>query len=73
MNRFLKVNTANLRRLRRQAALSQQELAARAGTTQETISRLERGHTAARGRTLRKLAEALGVEPRELMKGEDDG
>ncbi len=73
MNRFLKVDTANLRRLRRQAALSQQELAARAGTTQETISRLERGHTAARGRTIRKLAEALGVEPQELTKGEDDG
>ena len=48
--------------------MSQQELAERAGTTQETISRLERGHTAARGRTLRKLAEALGVEPRELIK-----
>ncbi len=73
MNRFLEVDTAKLRRLRRQAALSQQELAARAGVTQETISRLERGHTAARGRTLRKLADVLGVEPRELMRGEDDG
>jgi transcriptional regulator with XRE-family HTH domain len=59
-----------LRRLRREAALSQQELADRAGTTQETISRLERGHNAARGSTIRKLANALGVEPRELMKGD---
>jgi transcriptional regulator with XRE-family HTH domain len=71
MNRFLEVNTANLRRLRRGAALSQHELAARAGTTQETISRLERGHHAARGSTLRRLAEALGVEPRELIKGDE--
>ena len=70
MERFLRVDTQKLRRLRRQAALSQQELAERAGTTQETISRLERGHHATRGRTLRRLAEALGVEPRELMKGE---
>jgi transcriptional regulator with XRE-family HTH domain len=70
MKRFLQVDTEKLRRLRRQAALSQQELAERAGTTQETISRLERGHNAARGSTLRKLAEALGVEPRELMEGE---
>jgi transcriptional regulator with XRE-family HTH domain len=54
----------------RQAALSQQELAERAGTTQETISRLEHGHHAARGRTLRKLADVLNVEPKELMKGE---
>jgi transcriptional regulator with XRE-family HTH domain len=71
MSAYLEVNTAKLRRLRREAALSQQELAERAGTTQETISRLERGHTAARGRTLRKLAEVLGVEPKELMKVEE--
>jgi transcriptional regulator with XRE-family HTH domain len=72
MDRFLEVNTEKLRRLRREAALSQQELARRAGTTQETISRLERGHHLARGRTLRMLAEALGVKPKELMKGESD-
>jgi len=59
-----------LRQLRREAALSQQELADMAGTTQETISRLERGHHAARGRTLRRLAEALGVQPKELLKEE---
>ncbi len=67
---YLEVDRTKLRRLRREAALSQQDLAQRAGTTQETISRLEQGHHAARGRTLRKLAEALGVEPKELMKGE---
>jgi transcriptional regulator with XRE-family HTH domain len=66
----LEVDTEKLRRLRRQAALSQQELAERAGTTQETVSRLERGHHSARGRTLRRLAAVLGVEPRELMKGD---
>ena len=66
------MDTEKLRSLRRQAALSQQELAERAGTTQETISRLERGHHAARGRTLRRLAEVLSVEPRDLMRGEND-
>ena len=71
MDRFLELDTRELRRLRRLAALSQQELAQRAGTTQETISRLERGHHHARGSTLRRLAEALAVEPRELMKGEE--
>jgi transcriptional regulator with XRE-family HTH domain len=72
MERFMKTDTVKLRRLRREAALSQQELAERAGTTQETISRLERGHHAARGRTLRKLAEALGVKPKELMREEGE-
>jgi transcriptional regulator with XRE-family HTH domain len=70
VKRFLEVDTEKLRKLRRAAALSQAELAERAGTTQETISRLERGHHAARGRTLRKLAEVLGVEPQVLMKGD---
>lgn len=51
--------------------MSQQEPAERAGTTQETISRPERGHTVARERKLRKLAEVLGVEPKELMKREE--
>ncbi len=64
------MEAGKLRGLRRRAALSQRELAERAGTTQETISRLERGHHDARASTLRRLAEALGVEPRELMKGE---
>ena len=70
MERFLAVDTQKLRALRRQAALSQAELAERAGTTQETISRLECGHHAARGRTLRKLAGALGVEVAVLIKTE---
>jgi transcriptional regulator with XRE-family HTH domain len=73
VERYLRVDTEKLRKLRRDAALSQQELAEKANTTQETISRLERGHHAARGRTLRALAEVLGVEPRELMKGDDVG
>ena len=68
MKRYLEVNKVGLRQLRREQALSQQDLADLAGTTQETISRLERGHNAARGHTIRKLAEALGVKPKELMK-----
>src|SRR5215217_3066555 len=68
MERYLEVNSVRLRQLRREQALSQQELANLAGTTQETISRLERGHNAARGHTIRKLAEVLGVKPKELMQ-----
>ena len=43
------------------------------GVAFDTISRLETGKQRAQPRTLRKLADALGVEPRELMKGEEDG
>jgi transcriptional regulator with XRE-family HTH domain len=38
------------------------------GIAASTISNLERGKRSAQHRTLRQLAEALGVEPRELMK-----
>src|SRR5215211_632684 len=72
MERYLEVNTVRLRQLRREQALSQQELANLAGTTQETISRLERGQNAARGHTIRKLAEVLGVKPIELIKDSEE-
>ena len=38
------------------------------GVAQATLSDLELGKRGARASTVRKLAEALGVEPRELMK-----
>ena len=65
----MQVDGAKLRELRRHQALSQRDLARIAGTRQETISRLESGERDARGFTVRRLAEALGVEPHELMKG----
>ncbi len=69
-NRFTEVDTARLRRLRRERALSQRDLTRITGIAFDTISRLETGKQQAQPRTIRKLAEALGVEPRELMKGE---
>lgn len=60
----------NLYRLRRAQALTQQELANRAGLNLVTINRLERGYTA-RPQTIRKIAEALGVTPGELMADPD--
>ena len=57
---------ANLRRLRLDRFLSQGELARRAGLHAVTLTRLEAGATDPATRTVRALAEALGVEPREL-------
>jgi transcriptional regulator with XRE-family HTH domain len=57
-----------LRRLRVERALSQQDLEQITGIAQSTISNLELGYRPARLSTIRKLAEALNVEPKELMK-----
>ena len=51
-------------------ALSLRALGEMTGVAFDTISKLENGHRPARLGTIRKLAEALGVEPKELMKGE---
>jgi transcriptional regulator with XRE-family HTH domain len=47
-------------------------LAERSGVAFDTINKLELGHRPARLVTIRKLADALGVEPKELMKGEEE-
>jgi transcriptional regulator with XRE-family HTH domain len=72
-NRFTEVDGARLRRIRRERALSQRDLTRITGIAFDTISRLETGKQRAQPRTIRKLADALGVEPCELMKGDDDG
>jgi transcriptional regulator with XRE-family HTH domain len=61
-----------LRSLRQDRALSQRDLAALAGVTLSTINRLEVGHQSAYPVTVRKLAKALGVTPRDLYGPEDE-
>jgi transcriptional regulator with XRE-family HTH domain len=46
---------------------SQRDLAQEAGTTAETISSIETGQHEPRPSTLRKLAEGLGIEVRDLF------
>jgi transcriptional regulator with XRE-family HTH domain len=72
-SRFTEVDGTRLRRLRREQALSQRDLSRITGIAFDTISRLETGKQRAQPRTIRKLADALGVEPKELMKGENGG
>ena len=66
----MEVDVQRLKTLRRLRALSQEELAEESGVGRATISRIERGETGAHGRTLRKLAETLGVDVAELVKVE---
>jgi transcriptional regulator with XRE-family HTH domain len=72
MRGTIQVDTERLRRLRRERALSQRALAREAGIGLDTVNKLETGLRDALPATLRKLADALGIEPRELMKGEND-
>ena len=58
---------------RRRAGLTQAELAARAGTTQSVIARLERGGTAPSLERVRALVDAAGLELRLGVADRDDG
>jgi len=69
-DRFIALDGQRLRRLRRRAALSQQDLVRLSDVSQATLSDLEGEKRGARASTLRRLAGALGVEPGELMKEE---
>jgi transcriptional regulator with XRE-family HTH domain len=64
----MEVDVQRLKTLRRLRALSQEELADESGVGRATISRIERGETGAHGRTLRRLAKALGVGVEELVR-----
>jgi transcriptional regulator with XRE-family HTH domain len=46
------------------------ELEEMSGVSYNTIWRLENGITGAQPRTIRKIAQVLGVDPAELVKGE---
>jgi transcriptional regulator with XRE-family HTH domain len=48
--------------------LSLRELEEKSGVSYNTIWRLEDGRQGAHPRTIRKLADALGVQPSELIR-----
>lgn len=59
----------NLRELRRRKALTQQELADLAGIHRVTVARIESGADQPEAATIRKLAQALSVDPADLFSG----
>ena len=63
----MRLNVRKLRQLRRQKVLSMRELEEKSGVSYNTVWRLETKRTGAQPRTIRKLADALGVEPEELL------
>jgi transcriptional regulator with XRE-family HTH domain len=64
----MEVDSIRLFELRVEKMLSQEDLHQLSGVSRDTISRLERGESQAQYRTIRKLADALEVPYRELLK-----
>ena len=69
-SRFIEVDGTKLRKLRRERALSQQDVERITRISQATLSDLEQGKRGARASTVRKLAGVLEVAPKDLMKEE---
>ena len=67
LEREAKAFGSNVKRLRGQSGLTQSDLADKANMTQPQISYLERGEHRPQEGTVKKLAEALGVSPEELL------
>ena len=57
----------NLKRLRRERALSLSDLAEMAKLSRVTINRIENGKQIPMPKTIRKLAKALNIKVEELM------
>lgn len=62
------VMARNLRRARNDSKLTQEELADRAGISMRYFGSIERAEVSASVTILGQLAEALGMEPGELLK-----
>jgi transcriptional regulator with XRE-family HTH domain len=66
---YAQIFGARLRELRTAAGLTQRELAKRSGTSSAAISNFEAGNNAPTLGTLVRLADALGRDVTELVKG----
>lgn len=58
-----------LRRVREARGLTQEQVAQAAGTSQSHYSKIELGIVSPKIRTVGKIADALGVDPIELLRG----
>lgn len=65
------VMAKNLRRARHDKKLTQEELADRAGLSMRYVGSIERGDVSASVTVLGQIADALGIEPAELLRVSD--
>ena len=64
---------SRLREIRTQKGLTLQQVADRAGTTAQTIGRLETGMRTLSVKWINRIAEALGTDPAELLSLPEQG
>jgi transcriptional regulator with XRE-family HTH domain len=69
MQDAMRIDGAKLRALREERFWSREELAKASGVHRDSIGRIERGAWTGGSHlpTIRRLAEALGVDPREIV------
>ena len=67
-NELVMVFAGNVRRLRAERGLSQEELAEAAGVHRTYIGTLERGEKNVTIYNIERIARALGIEPHWLLK-----
>ena len=63
---------ANLRRLRQERGLTQEQLALEAGMDMADVGRIEKQGREPKVRTIAKLAVALEIDPGELFRPQND-
>ena len=73
MRRYPEVDGGRLRQLGLERALTQMDLSRMTGISVDAISRLENELRSAQVSTIRRLARALRVKPRELLKTQGGG
>jgi transcriptional regulator with XRE-family HTH domain len=69
---LMRIDGEKLRRLRERRLWLIGDLAEKSGVHRNLISTYEHGKSGAHPDTIRKLAQALRVEPQELVEGGDD-
>jgi transcriptional regulator with XRE-family HTH domain len=62
------VRLTRLKTVRERKAFTQEQLAEKAGVSRATLARIETGQNEPYPSTVRKIADALGVEPEQLME-----
>ncbi|MFP4103127.1 helix-turn-helix domain-containing protein [Coleofasciculus sp.] len=75
VKRFLGLNqvvASNLRKLRQEIGISQEELAGKCGLHRTYVGAIERSERNITLQTLEKLAVSLGVSPLDLLKENSD-
>ena len=65
--KFVKKFGLRVKNIREEKSISQEELADMAGLHRTQISLIERGMRTPRLETIEKLADALGIQPSELI------